>query len=146
MAKPEEFENHCWKDVIPPEDLTTYHPYARETYIGERPALLAIDLYNLVYKGGDGLPHELDAQYPNSCGKYANDAIEPTKRLFAAARAAGIPVFYVTAQFSRTGSNRPDGARCRSRRMTAKSTMPSPRSRRTPYSARSVPARSSVRR
>jgi maleamate amidohydrolase len=100
MAKPEEFENHCWKDVIPPEDLTTYQPYARETYIGERPALLAIDLYNLVYKGGDGLPHELDAQYPNSCGKYANDAIEPTKRLFAAARAAGIPVFYVTAQFS----------------------------------------------
>jgi len=100
MAKREEFENHCWQDVIPPEDVVTYSSYVRETYIGENPALLAIDLYNLVYKGGRKLPHELDAEYPNSCGIYADDAIEPTKRLFAAARKAGIPIYYVTAQFS----------------------------------------------
>lgn len=100
MAKPEEFENHCWKDVIPEEDLLTYAPYARETYIGERPALLAIDLYNLVYKGGPKLPHELDRDYPNSCGIYAHNAIEPTKKLFEACRAAGLPIFYITAQYS----------------------------------------------
>ena len=92
MAKPEEFEEHCWKDVIPPEDIQTYAPYARETFIGKNPALLCIDLYNLVYKGGPGLPHELDAEYPNSCGVYAHNAIEPTKSLFTAARAAGVPV------------------------------------------------------
>src|SRR5258708_34173882 len=34
--------------------------------------------------------------YPNSCGEHAWAAIAPTKRLFAAARAAGLPVFYST--------------------------------------------------
>lgn len=100
MAGPEEFEDHCWKDVFSPEDLETYAPYARETYIGENPALLAIDLYNLVYKGGSKLPHELEPDYPNSCGIYAQNSIAPTERLFSAARAAGIPIFYVTAQFN----------------------------------------------
>ena len=100
MAKREQFEEHCWADVIPPEDMATYESYARETYIGDSPALLAIDLYNLVYKGGNRLPHELDAEFANSCGIHAHNAIEPTKKLFAAARAAGIPIFYVTAQYS----------------------------------------------
>ena len=100
MAKPEQFEDHCWKDVIPKEDLLTYSPYARETFIGENPALLAIDLYNLVYKGGPKLPHELDRDFPNSCGIYAHNAIEPTRKLFAACRAAGLPIFYITAQYS----------------------------------------------
>jgi nicotinamidase-related amidase len=100
MAQAQEFEEHCWKDVFKPEDLQTYASYARETFIGSSPALLAIDLYNLVYKGGAKLPHELDPEFPNSCGVYAHDAIEPTRRLFQAARAAAIPVFYVTAQYS----------------------------------------------
>ena len=47
-----EFEDHCWKDIVTPEILKTYTPYHRETYIGQRPALLAIDLYNLAYEGG----------------------------------------------------------------------------------------------
>ncbi len=100
MAKHEQFEDHCWADVIPSEDITTYGSYARETYIGDSPALLAIDLYNLVYKGGARPPHELDAEFANCCGIHALNAIEPTQRLFAAARAAQIPVFYVTAQYS----------------------------------------------
>jgi nicotinamidase-related amidase len=100
VAISELFEDHCWKDVIPPEDMATYASYTRETHIGTNPALLAVDLYNLVYKGGAELPHELEPDYPNSCGIYAHNAIEPTKKLFAAARAAGIPIFYVTAQYS----------------------------------------------
>ncbi len=100
MANREQFEEHCWKDVIPPEDLVTYAAYARETCIGTNPALLAVDLYNLVYKGGARLPHELEPDYPNSCGVYAHNAVEPTERLFAAARASGIPIFYVTRQYS----------------------------------------------
>ena len=51
MASIDQFEDHCWRDVIPKEDLLTYADYARETKIGENPALLAIDLYNLAYKG-----------------------------------------------------------------------------------------------
>src|SRR5437016_14233352 len=41
------------------------------------------------------LPQVMKA-YPNSCGEYAWAAIAPTKRLLAAARAAGMPVFYST--------------------------------------------------
>ena len=100
MASKAEFENHCWTDVVKPEDLQTYAPYARDTYVGDNPALLMIDLYNLVYKGGRKYPHELEPDFPNSCGIYAHDAIEPTKKLLAGARAAGIPVFHITAQFS----------------------------------------------
>ena len=92
-----DFEDHCWKDVVSPEILRTYEPYRRETYVGDRPALLAIDLYNFVYRGDPAKePHELAAEFPNSCGRYAWESIEPTKRLFAACRAAGLPIVYLT--------------------------------------------------
>ena len=90
-----DFEDHCWKDIVPPEVLRVYECYRREVGIGTRPALLAIDLYNLVYRGGPHPPHEL-LEYPNTCGIHAWDAIKPTKALLAAARAAGLPVLYVT--------------------------------------------------
>jgi nicotinamidase-related amidase len=108
MASIEQFEDHCWKDVVPEADMKLYTPYARETFVGPRPALLAIDLYNVVYRGGAKFPTELDAEYPNSCGIYAHRAIEPTKALFAAARAAGIPIFYCTQDIR--PNNRPSGA------------------------------------
>lgn len=90
-----DFEDHCWKDIVSPEVLKIYEPYRRDLHIGSRPALLAIDLYNLVYRGGAKPPHEL-LEYPNTCGIYAWNAVEPTKKLFAGARAAGLPVIYVT--------------------------------------------------
>src|SRR3712207_6869674 len=86
MASIEAFEDHCWRDVVPEADLKLYSCYARETFVGPSPALLAIDLYNLVYRGGAKSPYELAENYPNSCGIYAHRAIEPTKKLFAAAR------------------------------------------------------------
>jgi isochorismate hydrolase len=95
---PVEFEDHCWKDVVTPEILKTYTPYHRETYIGQRPALLAIDLYNLAYEGGAKEPHELVDTYKSSCGIYAHNAIKPTQELFALARSLKIPVFYTTTE------------------------------------------------
>ena len=100
MTMANDFEDHCWHDIVPAHILKIYSAYERDIFVGENPALLAIDLYNLVYKGGAKPPHELDAEFPNSCGIHAHDAIAPTQRLFAAARAARIPVFYVTAQYS----------------------------------------------
>ena len=52
MASKAEFEDHCWKDVMPAADIKLYSPYARETFIGPDVAFVAIDLYNLVYRGG----------------------------------------------------------------------------------------------
>ena len=92
-----DFEDHCWKDVVSSDVLKIYEPYRRDVYVGDRPALLAIDLYNFVYRGDPTkYPEELVDEFPNSCGKFAWDAVEPTKKLFAACRAAGLPIIYLT--------------------------------------------------
>ena len=108
MASIDKFNDHCWKDVIPEADLELYAGWRRETFVGPRPALLAIDLYDLVYRGGPQPPNEINERYPNSCGIFAHRAIEPTKRLFAAARQAGIPIFFCTQETR--PHNRPKGA------------------------------------
>jgi len=110
MARIEDFEDHCWKDVVPAADmkLDFYERCARETFVGPSPALLLIDLYNSAYKGGPRPPAEIEAQAPGTCGVYAHRAIEPTKRLIAAARRASIPIFYCTQDTRPNG--RPTGA------------------------------------
>ena len=92
----DDFEDHCWKDIVTPDILEIYSHYRRRTFVGPAPALLAIDLYELVYRGGAQPPDKLAKDFPSTCGQYAYEAIEPTKRLFAAARAAGLPIFYST--------------------------------------------------
>jgi nicotinamidase-related amidase len=100
----DDFENYCWRDVVPPDVLDIYTHSARNVFVGPSPALLAIDLYELCYQGGAKPVSELHKSYPSSCGEYAHAAIEPTKRLLNAARAAGIPIFYTTQD------TQPDGA------------------------------------
>ncbi|HZT51800.1 MAG TPA: isochorismatase family protein [Stellaceae bacterium] len=90
------FENHCWQDVVPADTLEIYSHYIRPTGIQGIPALVAIDLYELAYEGGPRPVIELHKTHPSSCGEHAWAAIEPTKRLFAAARRAALPVFYTT--------------------------------------------------
>ena len=92
------FEDHCWQDVVSAEDLELYKHYERELYIGRRPALLAIDLYNSAYQGGPRPVHEVAKEFPSGCGEYAWNAVEPTKQLFAMARARGFPVYYTTGE------------------------------------------------
>src|SRR5262249_56204467 len=93
----DEFEDHCWKDIVTADVLQIYAAYHRDVFVGPRPALIAVDLYDVVYRGGPRPPAELARSHPSSCGEYAFAAIEPTKRLFAAARAAGPPTFYSPA-------------------------------------------------
>ncbi len=97
-----DFENHCWQGVVSPDVLELYKHYERETFVGPAAALIAIDLYELAYQGGALPVMEVAKTYPSSCGEYAWAAIPPTQRLFAAARAAGLPIFYST------GETRPD--------------------------------------
>ncbi len=108
MASIEKFNDHCWKDVISESDLKLYAGWRRETFVGPRPALLAIDLYDLVYRGGALPPAEINETYPNTCGVFAHRAIAPTKALIAAARRAGIPIFFCTQET--WPNNRPPGA------------------------------------
>ncbi len=94
----DDFEDHCWKDVVSPEVLEIYKAYRRETYVGQRPALLAIDLYNLVYDGGPRPVPEVVTEFPSSCGIHAWNAIAPTQELFRMARSRGIPIIYSTSE------------------------------------------------
>lgn len=90
------FEDHCWQDVIPANVLNLYRHYRRDLYIGPKAAVLAIDLYKLAYQGGPKSVDEVTKEFPSSCGINAWNALEPTKRLFAAARTAGLPIFHTT--------------------------------------------------
>lgn len=94
----EPFEDHCWKDLVSEEILEVYKPYRRKTYVGERPALLAIDLYNLVYEGGPRPPHEVVKEHRSSCGIYAYEAIGPLRELLKIARTRDIPIIYTTTE------------------------------------------------
>ncbi len=94
----EPFEDHCWKDLVSEEVLKVYEPYRRKTYVGERPALLAIDLYNLVYQGGARPVHEAVKEQQSSCGIYAYEAIEPIQELLGLARSKKIPIIYTTTE------------------------------------------------
>jgi len=58
--------------------------------------VLAIDLYNKAYLGGNRPVKEVDREFSGSCGENAWAAMAPTQKLFAAARRAGIPVIYST--------------------------------------------------
>lgn len=94
----DDFEDHCWKDIVPPETLDLYKHYKRDLYIGPNACLLAIDLYELAYQGGPNPVAEVAKDFPSSCGVNAYNAISPTQRVFAAARAAGLPIFYSTGE------------------------------------------------
>jgi maleamate amidohydrolase len=81
---------------MPPDLLEMARRYTRKVFVGPAPALLAIDLYDVVYRGGAKPPQEIYKENPGTCGVYAWEAIEPTKRLFASARRARLPIFYST--------------------------------------------------
>lgn len=98
------FEEHCWKDVVSEEILEVYKPYQRQTYIGRRPAVLAIDLYNLVFEGGPRPVPEVVKEFPSSCGIYAWNAVKPIQELLSLARSMGFLIIYTTVN-SRTGVN-----------------------------------------
>jgi maleamate amidohydrolase len=99
-----DFEDHCWKDVVSEGALKIYSHYERKTYVGAKPAILAIDLYKMAYQGGSKPVEDLIDVYPSTCGENAWNAIPPTERLFKAARAAGIPIIYSTTE-NRTEAN-----------------------------------------
>lgn len=109
-----ELHKHCWLDVIPADVQGLYAHYRQESEFGPAPAVIAIDLYELAYQGGARPVFEVAVDYPSSCGEYAWAAIEPTRRLFAAARDAGLPIFYSTSEMR--PDSRPKAVRATKRR------------------------------
>lgn len=95
-----ERRQHTWEDVIDDEIRAVTANYAGRMGLKGRPALLCIDNYNAVF--GDKPEPLLEAmkRFPSSCGLAAWDALEPTQKLMAAARAAGLPVFHTTGDLT----------------------------------------------
>jgi maleamate amidohydrolase len=90
------FEDYCWKDIVDDEILEIYGAYRRDLFVGPKPAVLAIDLYKKASLGGNRPVREVNREFSGSCGENAWRAMEPTQKLFAAARRAGVPVIYTT--------------------------------------------------
>jgi len=70
--------------------------------ITEKSALIVVDLYNLVYQGGNKPVSELINQFPASCGEHAYRAIEPINRTINLFRSRDLPIFFSTKDFARS--------------------------------------------
>lgn len=86
-----------WRASIPQQDWQAYEAagFARPTGLGERPAVLVIDVqYRTV--GDEPLPllESIARWYRTSCGEAGWAAVAGIERLLAAARAQGVPVIY----------------------------------------------------
>lgn len=93
---PWDAEPHVWDDVADDAMRTIYQAYARPLGIRARPAVLAIDLYKMVFAGDAVPPEQQQDRFPSSCGIYAHNAIKPIASLFETARSLDVPVVHVT--------------------------------------------------
>ena len=86
-----------WRDRIPAEDRLVYETAgfgAKGERIGERPALLVIDVTR-GFVGSRGLDRAAAArEYRNACGPAAWAAVPAIQGLLELARSTGLPVFY----------------------------------------------------
>ena len=89
-----------WDSYLTPDDVEIYEAagYGARSVWGCRPALLVVDVnYNFV--GESPMPIlESIRTFRNSCGEAGWDAVHAIEQLLAAARPAGVPVFYTTQQ------------------------------------------------
>ena len=85
-----------WIDVVDAPARALLAHRSVPPFAGRRPAVLAVDLYDLVYDGGNRPVRELIDQYPASCGEHAWRALAPTVELYRQARAHGVPIVHVT--------------------------------------------------
>ncbi len=88
---------HDWRQVIPQADWEIYERagFGRTVGLGERPALLIIDVqYRTV--GDEPLPllESIERFYRTSCGETGWEAVRLIARLLSAAREAKIPIVY----------------------------------------------------
>ncbi len=94
-----------WDEVISERDRHVYATagYGRPQGLGERPALLVIDM-TYAFTGDRREPVlEAARRWPNSCGEEAFDAIDQIGRLLDAARSASVPVIYTRGEYTPGG-------------------------------------------
>lgn len=87
---------HAWEGIIPQADLDLYDRagFGRKGGLGERPAVVIIDIqYRTV--GLEPAPIlEAMKTYPTACGQVGWDAVTAVRTILDVARPLGIPVIY----------------------------------------------------
>ena len=96
-------KKRVWDPYIPEPFLSKVAQQREPTLIAKNSALLVIDLYNLVFEGGNRSVQEdgLLDQYPATCGEKAYQAIEPTNQLISLFRDMALPIFFSTKDFEK---------------------------------------------
>ncbi len=89
-------KKHIWEDLITDDIRAVQGNYQSRMGLGNKPALLCIDNYNMSF--GDKREPLLESmkRFPSSCGEAGWDAIEPTRQLQDKARGKGVPIFHTT--------------------------------------------------
>ena len=97
-------KKRVWDPYISEPFLSKVAQQREPTLITKNSALLVIDLYNLVYEGGNRSVYEkgLLDQFPATCGEKAYQAIKPTNQLISLFRDNGLPIFFSTKDFERS--------------------------------------------
>lgn len=94
---------HSWEAYLTDEDRATLArgKWGQRLTPGRRPAVIAIDVQNYMV-GERGQP---DDNYPYSCGAIGWSAVDASKDIMAAARAAGAPVIYTRFGLDPSGND-----------------------------------------
>lgn len=93
-----ELAEHCWDDVIGPDEQLIARRFGSVRSLGNRPALLLIDCYSKVFGDRPQPLEEAIEDSPTSCGVNAWEALPALERLLGAAREAGVPVIHTTGE------------------------------------------------
>lgn len=91
------FEDHCWRDVIPPEVLDVYAAYRRPVGLRGTTALLAVDLFACVFPSERRPVLDACREDSRSCGHFAWDAVPHIQDLLRLARQRAWPVIFTTS-------------------------------------------------
>ena len=100
----DQVKKRVWDPYIPEPFLSKVARQRESPQITKNSALLVIDLYNLVFEGGNRSVHEdgLLDRFPAACGEKAYQAIQPTNQLIGLFRDNGLPIFFSTKDFERS--------------------------------------------
>jgi len=95
-------ESPIWESFLSERDreVLARGRFGQRIGFGERPAVVVIDCQRYMVGERDG-----SGQWPSSCGETGWRAIDDTKKLLAAARAAHVPIFYTLFVLARDGSD-----------------------------------------